>query len=291
MNLSQCRLIRLEDFEDDDLRAVKPTRNAAEYCWTCNPSLLIYILKQNADISLISYLDADLFFFSDPSPIFAEFGNHSIMIIEHRFPEHLKYLEVNGIYNVQMMTFRRDKNGLECLAWWRERCLEWCYNRLEEGKLGDQKYLDDWPQRFSGVHVLKNIGAGIAPWNVCQYNVTSQKEEIYINDAPLLFYHFHQFRILKNNKFFYATDFYEQKKKLPTIIYNQYVTRIKEAMLQVKIICPDFKFGIENSSDLFLLNLGRKYLSLSAKNFLKRILKRIDRIFVLSGQFLKLPKK
>lgn len=277
LDLTDCILIKLDDFEDDELKRIKPTRSVAEYCWTCTPSLPLYILKHNPEIDLISYIDADILFFSDPSPIFDEFGSNSIMIIEHRFPDHLKYLEVNGIYNVQMMTFRRDVNGLKCLQWWRERCLEWCYNRLEDGKLGDQKYLDDWPKRFTGVHVLQHIGAGVAPWNVCQYDVKENNGRIYVDDYPLIFYHFHQFKIykmLKKRWYFFASDFiYSKDKKLPPVIYEHYIKQFEESVKKVHVIYPNFMFGVEKGILHFSRQLARKLLPTPIKNALKKIVR------------------
>ncbi len=72
-----------------------------------------------------------------------------MLITPHRYAARWKrYEALSGIYNVQFVTFRDDAQGSETLRWWRDRCLEWCYFRAEDGKLGDQKYLDDWPERF-----------------------------------------------------------------------------------------------------------------------------------------------
>ena len=79
------------------------------------------------------------------------------------------------------------------LNWWRESCNAWCYARLEDGKFGDQKYLDDWTIRFEGVHVLENLGGGVAPWNIQQYKFEEKPFE-------LVFYHFHGFKFLENNR-------------------------------------------------------------------------------------------
>ena len=74
------------------------------------------------------------------------------------------------------MFFKNDRSGREALEWWRERCLEWCYNRHEDGKFGDQKYLDDWVERFKNVRVINNIGVGVAPWNVNSYELIRSEE-------------------------------------------------------------------------------------------------------------------
>ena len=67
------------------------------------------------DINLITYLDADLLFYSSLEPIFKEIRNSSIAIIEHRFAKPYKNLEVNGRFCVEWNSFRRDEEGLRCL--------------------------------------------------------------------------------------------------------------------------------------------------------------------------------
>ena len=101
-----------------------------------------------------------------------ELGSSSVQIVPHRYaPEYLQFEESSGIYNVEWLTFRRDHRGLAALNWWRERCIEWCYDRPEPGRYADQKYLEELPRRFGGVRVLANVGGGVGPWNVSQYRL------------------------------------------------------------------------------------------------------------------------
>ena len=68
-------------------------------------------------------------------------GDKSILLTKHRYsPQYNKELKA-GKYCVQFVTFKNDARALEALIWWRDRCLEWCYNRFEDGKFGDQLYL------------------------------------------------------------------------------------------------------------------------------------------------------
>ncbi|MCX6031988.1 MAG: glycosyl transferase [Chloroflexi bacterium] len=204
LDLPGVRLISQQEFEagDEALVRTKDERSRVEYYWTCTPSLPLYILRHHPQVEIVTYLDADLYFYSDPQPIYDELSAGSILIIEHRYaPEHAHHAATSGVYNVGVMAFRRDEHGLACLEWWRERCLEWCYMRMEDGKFGDQKYLDDWPERFPGVVVLKHKGAGLAPWNVSRYRLAFADSTVSVDGQPLIFYHFHGYKLISGNIF------------------------------------------------------------------------------------------
>jgi hypothetical protein len=199
--------LRLEDFEADDaeLQAAKGNRTRIEYYFTCTPSLPLYIFRQAADCRQLTYLDADLFFFSSPEPIFEEIGSASIGIVPHRFPPAMRRWEEYGLYNVGWLTFRRDPSGLSALGWWRQQCLEWCYDRLEGGRFAEQKYLDDWPRRFANVHVIEAKGADVASWNLANYTMTRRHGEVHVDDEALIFFHFHHLR--RQRRWLLETDF------------------------------------------------------------------------------------
>ncbi len=192
LGLSDVHLISLEDVEkgDEELLKAKQNRSMIEYYFTCTPSLPLYIFHHYAEVEMITYLDSDLFFFDDPAPIYTEIADHSIAIIGHRFPPALRDLERVGIYNVGWLSFRRDEGAIACLRWWRCRCIEWCYDRCEDGRFADQKYLDDWPSRFQGVVVLRHKGANLAPWNLANYTIWPAGDRVWVDDQPLIFFHF-----------------------------------------------------------------------------------------------------
>ena len=118
------------------------------------------------------------------------------MIVPHRYAPRYRGAEAtSGAYNVEWLTFRRDEHGLAALTWWRDRCLEWCYFRYEDGKMGDQKYLDDWPERFESVHVLRHPGGGLAPWNAEQYTLEERDGQVLVDGRELVFHHYHSLRL------------------------------------------------------------------------------------------------
>lgn len=271
INLPNVITIPLHEIEQGDasLIATKQDRSLAEYYWTMTPTIILRILERNPEITVLTYLDADLLLFSSPDPIFEELGYNAVLIHEHRFSPSLAYLEVNGKYNVGLLSFRRNANGLKALNWWRERCIEWCYLRLEDGKMGDQLYLNDWPTRFKDVVVLQNIGAGLAPWNHEQYDYSMDKDgRILVDGMPVIFYHFQSFAFVNPEVIIPATHtHYPLTVKILHTLFLPYIYALSQAIVTVQSVLPDFSFGLVNQ-DILTSNhtfLAKRELSASIR--------------------------
>jgi hypothetical protein len=210
--------ISLAEFEQGDnaLAAAKRNRSTIEYYFTCTPSLPLYVLRRDANVDAITYVDADLFFFSDLTPLFEEIGDSAVAIIPHRFPPANTRFERFGIFNVGWLTFRRCDAALACLHWWRERCLEWCFDREEPSRFADQKYLDDWPSRFESVHIIRHKGANVASWNLANYAMTARDGQVFVDDEPLIFFHFHHFK--RRRRWLFETDFAPHGARLNRVL-------------------------------------------------------------------------
>jgi hypothetical protein len=197
--LPTFRPVRVATLEaaDPELAATRPTRSRIEYYFTCTPAWLAYLMNREPGNARLTYLDADLWFTADPSPLFDELGGGSVAIIPHRFSTRLSRLEAFGRYNVGWITFVNDANGRACLADWRSQCIEWCYDRPEGDRFADQKYLDAWSGRFAGIHEIEHGGANVAPWNLEREPVAVREGRLCAGRWPLLFYHFHGFKRLR----------------------------------------------------------------------------------------------
>jgi len=126
------------------------------------------------------------------------------------------------------MTFRRTPEAREVTEWWKKCCLDWCYDRVEDGKFGDQKYLDDWPERFpNAVHVLTQMEKTLAPWNVRNF------ARLGGGTLSPVFYHFQSLRFVGPHKILLCRNY-----PLPSIaqyIYNEYVDALENACGLIKV--------------------------------------------------------
>jgi hypothetical protein len=188
--ISLAELVRA----DPEFAAVRARRTPVEFFFTATPVLVKYCFEREPAAERMTYLDADLFFFGSPETVLKEQGDASVGLVPHRFPERLRERLIYGTYNVAWVSFRRDREGLAAVAWWRERCLEWCHDRVEHGRFADQGYLDEFPRRFGGVRVLDHAGINAAPWNIAEAGVARRDGRVEVDGRPLCFFHFQGIR-------------------------------------------------------------------------------------------------
>lgn len=195
-------LVAMEALEAEDpqlAEARNDGRNTIAFYFSCKPSLITYVFRHVAEADFVSYLDGDLYFFSDPEPFFAEAGNAPVLLTPHRFPPSLEHLRAHGIFNAGYLSFRRNADGLACLDWWRRKCIDWCFDWLdEEGERhGDQRYLDKFSELFPSTFISHHLGANLAPWNIGSLRLDDRDGQILIeNRYPLVFFHFHGLKAL-----------------------------------------------------------------------------------------------
>ncbi|MNK20095.1 hypothetical protein D3C87_383280 [compost metagenome] len=263
LQLAKATIISLSDFEDEQLLAIKPTRTAGEYCWTCTPSIILYSI-QKFGLSNCTYLDADLFFYADPIVIIEEARGASVIITPHRYTPMYEDSESGGTYCVQFVYFKNSPEGMAVLEWWRAACIEWCYNRREPGRFGDQKYLDVWTTMFTGVHVLEHLGGGVAPWNVQQYDFDRKIGQIWGKELasqqlfPVIFYHFHGLKYTEKNSFTLAGGYPISDNDIE-FLYKPYIRVLKDSGREIKTLSHSLRFHEINEIPRIRISLRRMF--------------------------------
>lgn len=192
------RVVRLAEIEHSDpaLAVAKATRTLVEYYFTLSPCWPAWLLQRRPEISRLTYLDADLFFFGSTAPMFEamDASGASVLITAHRFPAALRHYEQHGRFNVGVLVFRNDSAGRHCLDHWRESCLAWCHDRVENLRYADQGYLDAWPALLGpALLVLEDPGVNLAPWNWMRHRLT-ETDPPAVDGHPVVVFHFARFR-------------------------------------------------------------------------------------------------
>lgn len=227
LDLPNLRLLELARLETDALRAVKPGRSVGEYCWTLTPFAPRFVFEADASVERVTYLDADLWFRKNPAPLFRELevSGKAVLITDHGYAAEYDLSAVSGQYCVQFVTFVRERSE-KVRAQWEAQCLEWCFARAENGKFGDQKYLDEWPDVFSGlVHVLADKELTQAPWNATRFPY-----------GHAIFWHFHSLRILgkKSENLSAILSAYPLPAPVRSYVYAPYLEDLRYALSRMR---------------------------------------------------------
>jgi hypothetical protein len=219
LQLPNVKLLHLSSIATDELLSLKYSRSKSEYCWTLTPFALRYVFEADVSVLRVTYLDADIWFRKNPDLIFEEFNasGRDVLITDHSFAPEYDQSSSSGQYCVQFLSFTR--RGESIRGYWEECCFNWCFARYEDGKFGDQKYLDEWPSKYPNqIHILKNKELALAPWNATRFPY-----------GNCVFWHFQELRII-SVKEVNIGEIYAIPSVVIKNIYEPYLKDLREAI-------------------------------------------------------------
>jgi hypothetical protein len=232
LGLERMRVLSLNDLvsREPRLSAVRQDRDHASFIFTLTPQIVLAAMNFASYDEQVVYIDADMMFFGSPAKILEESKASDVALAPHHFSSHMEGQKRFGIYNVGWVGFKKSTGGVRCAHWWAESCIEWCHDRLENGKFADQKYLENFKSIADSVHVIKDIGLNAAPWNVSGRWFTKSGDEVLVDGMPLVLYHFA--KVKRITPWCIATRVKQQAvigaKHLNAFVYREYAKRLEE---------------------------------------------------------------
>jgi len=174
-----------------EIAALRESRTPWAYYATHKPAFVRFILESRPTPATVTFVDADMRFFSDPSPASSELKAAEIGLSPHRFSPSAQGLEKYGTYNAGWIYWRAGTVASQCLSDWENECTAWCHPEVQsDGRFMNQGYLNSWPTRYQKVHILQHPGVNLAPWNIDGHVLTRRWWKIFVDDRPLICNHF-----------------------------------------------------------------------------------------------------
>jgi len=249
LNDQNIKVISFEEYDKYFNTSIDRFEDKKQYYFSATPNICLYLLEKRPEIDLLLYLDADVFVFNSLDTLYQEVKEASIAFCSHRFYPLYKFLSKNhGMYNVGVNFFRNDENAKVCLRDWHRDCNSW-YKGMPGYKLGyfsDQIFLNDWKNKYNRVKIIENIGIDVAPWNIANYCFSSVNGQFYVNDVPLVIYHFSYLKKIEDNRWNANTIFYfgSVRKRLLDI-YLYYIKELEASgQISTQVASIQMKFSL-----------------------------------------------
>lgn len=228
----QVEVVSKEALVDGDgaLRRCRDTRSDWEFYATLKPAFLHDTVSRKPYGGRVAYIDADTWFYAPPDDVWSEIGSASIGLSPHSFSEEHLSQRRYGVYNAGFLCFRANETALRCLREWRSDCLGWCgESPTADGRFMNQGYLNSWPARFAGVHVIQHPGYNLAPWNVNGRRLERFGRRMLVDGQPLVFYHFSQTHRDAAGNWYSLQDYFSRQRSLVIEeIYQPYVSAVED---------------------------------------------------------------
>ena len=168
-----------------------------ELLTSVKPFYFSWLFNTNPDVEHIVYFDPDIMVLRPLNSMMDKLSKYDILLTPHTtrpindslLPTEL-HVKQTGIYNLGFLAVKRSANTMAMLTWWQERLRYQCIINLSQGLFVDQLWMDLVPAYFDKVLIDKTPGYNMAHWNLHERVLEQRPDGYYVNNEPLVFYHF-----------------------------------------------------------------------------------------------------
>ena len=202
------QLLEIDKINIEGLNEMCDIYDITELNTAVKPFYFDYFFKNRADIQNVIYFDPDIIVFDSLKPMTDNLIEKHIIVTPHitspindkfdtREIDHLN----TGLYNLGFIAISRHKQSYQMVNWWMDRLKKDCRIDLCHGLFVDQHWIVLVPVFFREIVLVdKYAGYNVAYWNLHERKVTQRDGKFFINEVPLIFFHFSGYGINKPNE-------------------------------------------------------------------------------------------
>ncbi|MBX4187729.1 MAG: hypothetical protein KW793_01175 [Candidatus Doudnabacteria bacterium] len=205
---SGLNIITVQQLNIAELDELIEKYSAFEFSNILKPFFVKWLLKNHSEINYLVFLDSDIYVYDTFSDIYKYLDSHpeySALLTPHMISkkikeEYLKRTDYNieqshfgyGLYNSGMLVYKNDERVVKYLDWHINKCSRYGFNMTDLHLFNEQKVLDMAPLTFDFVGIYSNMGYNVAPWNYYPNMMRKDNNKYFVEDQPLVFFHFSQ---------------------------------------------------------------------------------------------------
>lgn len=221
-----------------------------------------YLLTKKK-LSNVHLIDSDIYFFSDPHGLKKIVKNYDMAFCYHdtisnNYNTNNKY----GIFNAGYLYFKKSFNTKNIL----QRYVSLCKKKVNynvpndntKNIFADQTYLEYLTKEFKNIKKIKEKSVNRGPWNIERYKIKIIKEELFLDNVKLIFYHFSGVKKIFNNFYSLGLRMYvNNKSDIKKKIYSKYIEELRKISKSCGIEKVKFlkKLHIKNNKFKSFLNI------------------------------------
>lgn len=222
-------LVEVSEIGLDNFNELVEKYNIVEFNTAVKPFYIEYLFNKFPEIDEIFYLDPDIAVYAPFHQLVMELQQNDVLLTPHLLKANLEAgvpfekLVLNvGIFNLGFLGVKRTENVMQFVKWWQNRLKNYCYIDFGEGLFVDQIWANFLPVYFQKVLILKKYGLNVGYWNFHERTLKKSNGSYFVNDEPLLFFHFSNYNPLLPDKLCKWLNYSFEKRKDLVEIYEKY---------------------------------------------------------------------